>query len=83
MYEETNLKAKNWKLLFSYVRHGTYNCGKDYVFTANPIGNLKKKISNSSEIKWLNLKQISNKIKKNEFQTAGIIASILFYIHNE
>ena len=83
LYEETNLKAINWKLLFSYVRHGTYNCGKDYVFTADILEDRKKKIIDSSDIKWLNFKQISNKIKKNEFKTAGIIASILFYIHNE
>ena len=83
LYEETNLKAKNWKLLFSYVRHGTYNCGKDYVFTADILEDRKRKIIDSSDIKWLNFKQISNKVKKNEFKTAGIIASILFYIHNE
>ena len=83
LYEETNLKAKNWKLLLSYVRHGTYNCGKDYVFTANLSDKCMKKIKVSSDIKWLNLEQIAKKVKNDEFETAGIIASILYYIHNE
>ena len=34
LLEETGLKAHSWKLLFNYVRSGTYYCGKDYVFFA-------------------------------------------------
>ena len=34
LFEETGLIATNWKLLFNYVRSGTYYCGKDYVFKA-------------------------------------------------
>ena len=34
LLEETGFKAKKWKLLFKYTRHGTYNCGQDYIFSA-------------------------------------------------
>ena len=76
--EETGYIGKNWKLLLKYVRHGSYNCGYDYIFVAN----LKKKIKGKNEkIKqvWYGMKVIKKLINNNKFKTVGIIASILYY----
>ena len=81
--EETGYIAKNWKILFTSTRHGSYNCGDDFIFTAE----LKKKnIKLRKELikeKWLSVNEIHKLIKKNKFKTLGIIASILFYFYNE
>ena len=83
LFEETGFKAKNWKLLFSYTRSGTYFCGKDYIFTAmikNKINNYK--VEEKIQKKWLNKKQIIKKLKEKKFKTAGIIATVMFYVLN-
>tara|TARA_X000000368_G_C22853030_1_gene633010 strand:- start:306 stop:818 length:513 start_codon:yes stop_codon:yes gene_type:complete len=82
LFEETGLVASNWKLLFSYVRSGTYYCGKDYVFKAKLKTKDKNRIEENIEKKWLDKKEIVNKLKKNKFETAGILASVMFYILN-
>ena len=46
LLEETGFVAKSWKLLFTYSRHGTYNCGRDYVFFAKNIKKIKSKKKN-------------------------------------
>jgi len=82
LFEETGLVGSNWKLLFSYIRSGTYYCGKDYVFKAKLKNKDKKKIEEKIEKKWLSKKEIIKKLKKNKFETAGILASVMFYILN-
>ena len=81
LYEETGQKAKNWKLLFSYVRHGTYYCGKDYIYSAKVIKNKTKSKFKKIQLKGLNIEDIIKNLEKNKFKTAGIIASILFYAY--
>ena len=84
LLEETGLVAKNWKLLFKYTRHGTYNCGKDYVFFAKNLKNvkLKKKIENI-EKKWFNRKQIIKNFNQDKFETSGLLAAVLFYLYKK
>ncbi len=80
LLEETGYSAKNWKILFKYTRHGTYNCGQDYVYTAKINSNsLKNTKHENVKKKWLNKKAILTLLMNNKFETAGIIASISFY----
>ena len=80
LLEETGYLAKNWKMLFRYTRHGTYNCGQDYVYTAKIDNNSLKRIKNENlKKKWLNKKAILALLANNKFETAGIIASVSFY----
>ena len=80
LLEETGYLAKNWKMLFRYTRHGTYNCGQDYVYTAKIDNNSPKSIKNENlKKKWLNRKAILALLTNNKFKTAGIIASVSFY----
>lgn len=81
LLEETGLVAKDWKLLFQYSRHGTYNCGEDYVFFARNIKKkrLKKKIE-KIEKKWFNKKQIIQNLNKGKFETSGVLSAVLFYL---
>ena len=80
LLEETGYLAKNWKMLFRYTRHGTYNCGQDYVYTAKINNNSPKSIKNENlKKKWLNKKAILALLTNNKFKTAGIIASVSFY----
>tara|TARA_Y100000816_G_scaffold279155_1_gene251124 strand:- start:643 stop:1176 length:534 start_codon:yes stop_codon:yes gene_type:complete len=81
LLEETGYKAKKWNLLFKYTRHGTYNCGKDYIFTAKLDKISKGKIKENVEKKWLNYIKIIKLLEKKKFKTVGIIASVLYYIY--
>lgn len=81
LLEETGYIARNWKRLFKYTRHGTYHCGQDYIYTAKIDSNLPKKRNNENiKKKWLNKKDILRLLINNKFETAGIIASISFYL---
>ncbi len=84
LLEETGFIAKNWKLLFTYSRHGTYNCGKDYIFFAS---NIKKKETKNKiekiERKWMNKKQIIQNLNKNKFETSGVLSTVLFYLYKK
>ncbi len=82
LLEETGYSAKKWKLLFKYTRHGTYNCGEDYVYTAKITSNTIKKSENLKK-KWLNKKKIISLLYNNKFKTVGIIATISFYLLKE
>tara|TARA_B110000037_G_scaffold160625_1_gene181409 strand:+ start:1468 stop:2019 length:552 start_codon:yes stop_codon:yes gene_type:complete len=80
LLEETGYTAKNWKILFKYTRHGTYNCGQDFVFTAKINSNFTKQKKNENlKKRWLNKKAILTLLINNKFETAGIIASVCFY----
>ena len=80
LLEETGYNAKNWKLLFKYIRHGTYHCGQDFVFTAQLSESSSKKEKNENlKKKWRNKKQVLALLNDNKFETAGIIASVSFY----
>jgi ADP-ribose pyrophosphatase len=81
LLEETGYVAKNWKLLFTYSRHGSYNCGKDYIFFAKNIKKIKpeKKIENIKKI-WMDNKKIINNLNRNKFETSGVLSTVLFYL---
>ena len=57
LFEETGIKAKFWKKVLSYINSGSYDCGKEYIFTANAIEdrNFKNK-SNNKNIIWVSKK---------------------------
>ena len=81
LFEETGLKAKSWSLLFKYINSGSYNCGYEYIFTAEIENNLNMiKLSNEIEsYEWITIKNLLNKIQTKKFMPAGIIASVLYY----
>ena len=81
LLEETGYKAKKWKLLFKYTRHGTYNCGQDYIFSAEFDTVVKRKNKENAEKKWLNINKIEEFLEKKKFKTVGIIASVLYYLY--
>ncbi len=84
LLEETGLTAKDWKLLFTYSRHGTYNCGKDYIFFAKNIKKIKmKKSVEKIKKKWMNEKQIIESLEKNKFETSGVLSAVLFYLYKK
>ena len=64
LLEETGYKAKKWKLLFKYTRHGTYNCGQDYIFSAEFDTVVKRKNKENAEKKWLNINKIEEFLEK-------------------
>ena len=84
LLEETGYIAKNWKLLFTYSRHGTYNCGKDYIFFAKNIKKIEtgKKVEKIDK-KWMNKKQIIQSLDKKKFETSGVLAAVLFYLYGK
>ena len=84
LLEETGFLAKNWKLLFTYSRHGTYNCGKDYVFFANNLKKNKsrKKVENIKKV-WMDRKEIVFHLNKNKFETSGVISAVLYYLFQQ
>jgi membrane protease subunit (stomatin/prohibitin family) len=79
--EESGLVAEKWKLLFKYSRHGTYNCGKDYVFLAQNIKKIKsdKKIE-KIERRWFSKSQIIKNLNKDKFETSGVLSVVLYYL---
>ena len=78
LLEETGLVAKNWKLLFTYLRYGTYKCGKDYVFFAKVIRkNQLRKNENINKI-WMDKKTIVSHLNKGKFETSGVMAAVLY-----
>ena len=81
LLEETGYKAKKWKLLFKYTRHGTYNCGQDYIFIAKAARIMRNKNKENNQKKWLNIIEIEEFFEKKKFKTVGIIASVLYYIY--
>jgi ADP-ribose pyrophosphatase len=81
LLEETGFVAKSWKLLFTYSRHGTYNCGRDYVFFAKNIKKIKskKKIEKIKTI-WMDKKKIIHNLNRNKFETSGVLSTVLYYL---
>lgn len=79
LFEETGIHSKNIKFFKKFVRNGNYNCGIDYIFYTKikkDIVNLEKNVKK----KWLSKKQILYFLKKNKFETPGVIAAIFYYI---
>ena len=70
LLEETGYKAKKWKLLFKYTRHGTYNCGQDYIFLAKFDRLVKRKNKENAEKKWLNINKIEEFLEKKKVQNS-------------
>jgi 8-oxo-dGTP pyrophosphatase MutT (NUDIX family) len=81
LLEETGCKAIKWKLLFKYTRHGTYDCGKDYIYIAKLDKVLEDKNSENVQKKWLNYINVIKLLERKKFKTVGIIASVLYYIY--
>jgi len=83
LFEETGYVAKSWKKLFSYINSGTYNCGKEFIFTARVKNDTKKKIKNreGNKIYWISKKNLKKKFMTNSLLPAGLIASTLYYLN--
>ena len=48
---------------FKYTRHGTYNCGQDYIFSAQ-FDRIVKRKNKEKLKKWLNINKIEEFLKK-------------------
>ena len=79
IFEETNLKLKNVKFFKKFIRNGNYNCGIDYVFTAN-ITNKNIKLEKNVRHIWLNKAQIKKYLSQNKFETPGVISAAFYYL---
>ena len=82
--EECGYVGKNWKLLFSYTRSGSYGCGKEFVYTAKLKGEVKNFIKSEEidTLKWISKKQLLNLILKKK-STSGIISSVFYYLYKK
>ena len=82
LFEETGFKAKKWNKLMQFTRHGTYGCGKDYVFIATNIKKIKDPIENNESytINLISIEKLKKLLLKNKLDTAGIIAGITFFL---
>ena len=80
--EECGYVGKNWKLLFSYTRNGSYGCGKEFIYTAKLKGKIKKfnKSEEIDSLKWVTKKELLNLILKKK-NTAGIISAVFYYLY--
>ena len=80
LLEETGLEGKNWKFLLKFKRHGNYDCGTDYLFSADFYRkkNQKLDIDKNNEMKWINIKNILDFINTQDL-THGVISSLLYY----
>ena len=82
--EECGYEGKNWKLLFSYTRSGSYGCGKEFVYTAMLKGEIKKFIKSKEidSLRWISKKELLNLILKRK-STAGIISTVFYFLHKK
>ena len=83
LLEETGFVAKNWKNLLNFKRHGTYDCGQDFVFTADYKYQKQNKSleDKNNTLHWIKIDTLEKFIRKNaSLLTPGVIASIFFYI---
>ena len=83
LLEETGFVAKNWKNLLNFKRHGTYDCGQDFVFTADYKYQKQNKSleDKNNTLHWIKIDTLEKFIEKNaSLLTPGVIASIFFYI---
>ena len=83
LLEETNYTGKKWKLLFSFINSGTYNCGYGNIFVAKLNKSLIK-INKSSEIEnmqWISLSKLKKLLSSKNTLPAGLIAAGLYYLN--
>jgi len=81
LLEEIGIKISKLKKLYSYVRNGNYHCGVDHVFLAN-LNKIEDnlKFEKNVKAKWSKISLINKFLKKGEFKTSGVIASLLFFL---
>ena len=79
LLEETGIYSKKIRFFKKFVRNGNYNCGTDYIFYTK-IKNDTVTLEKNVKKKWLNKKQILYFLKKNKFETPGVISAIFYYI---
>lgn len=77
--EELGIKIKKVKKIFNYKRNGNYGCGNDFIFICEPE-KYSFKLENDISFEWKNSKQILMMIKKKQFKTPGVVATLLFYL---
>lgn len=80
--EETGLEIKNIKFFKKYFRNGNYHCGIDYLYYAK-VNTQDIKTEKKVKFRWLNDKQILEFIKRNKFETPGVISSAFYFIINK
>ena len=80
VYEETGLKTGKVKFLTKFVRNGNYNCGIDHVYYSKVRSN-KIKLEKNVRSKWLTRSEVNLYIKKNRFETPGVITALYYYLY--
>jgi 8-oxo-dGTP pyrophosphatase MutT (NUDIX family) len=79
-FEETSIKVDRPKLLFSFVSNGNYYCSKEYVFFSLIKKNTLKLSGELHGFEWADKKRILFLLKKNKFETPGILSAIYFIL---
>jgi 8-oxo-dGTP pyrophosphatase MutT (NUDIX family) len=81
VFEETGLRCGSWKKILTYVKDTTYFCGRDYLFVCRALRlkNLKNQSGEIENLFWVNISTFE-KILKNKDNSAGFIASSLFFL---
>ena len=77
--EELGIKLKDIKKIFWYKRNGNYGCGNDYIFICEPE-KYSFKLEKDIFFEWKNSTQILSMIKKKQFKTPGVIATLLYLL---
>jgi len=79
LFEETGIHTNNIKFFKKYVRNGNYHCGTDYIYFTKVKKN-KIKLEKNVKHKWLSKIEVLDYLKKNKFETPGVIATAFYFI---
>ena len=84
LLEECGYIGKDWKLLFSYTRSGSYGCGKEFIYTAKLKGKARNFIKSDEidSMKWVTKKELLNLILRKK-STAGIVSTVFYYLYHK
>lgn len=79
LFEETGIHTNNIKFFKKYIRNGNYHCGRDYIYFTKVKKN-KIKLEKNVKHKWLSKIEVLDYLKKNKFETPGVIATAFYFI---
>lgn len=78
--EETGLKISKVKFLAKFVRNGNYHCGIDHIYYSKVKSN-KITLEKNVFSKWLTKSEVKQYIKKNRFETPGVISALHYFLY--
>lgn len=80
LFEETGIKATNWKFLKKFKRHGNYDCGNDYVYFSSFKSKKNKSEFPNKNLHWISYDKAKNIILKDNFLTPGVISALCLFL---